>query len=232
MIGPDLHARPAVAADGEGRIRSVAESAHAELGEHQPRVEPAGHVHAGVDHARSGRKRVNPDAKVVRARDIAIGERPRPLVHPELTHSFLPTHEDHEEREGHEGLYHEGRQSRRKGRRNMRIAKPRGSSYSSCFLVFVFFEIFVNFAKGNDDTARVRTAPGGSRPADDRRTDAGHGNRSGAVRRRATHRRRRATPPSRIRHSSSRARASPRSGRAARCAGRPASALSTSRARR
>ena len=135
MIGPHLHARPAVTTDREGSVRDVAQSAHAQLCEHQPRLESTGHVDAGVDDAGSGRERVNPDAKVVRARDISIGERPRPLVHPELTHSFLPTHT--------------------KTTKDAKITKTQPKEHEDCetarififfvIFVFVFFETFVIF---------------------------------------------------------------------------------------
>ncbi len=75
----------------------MAEPAHAQLGEHQPGLEPTGNVNAGVDDAGTRRERANAHAQVVGARDVSIGERPRPLVHPELTHSTSLTLRDHED---------------------------------------------------------------------------------------------------------------------------------------
>ena len=65
------------------------QSPHAQLREHQPGFESTGDVDAGVDHARSRRKGLDAHAEIVGPRRISIGERPRPLVHPELTHHPL-----------------------------------------------------------------------------------------------------------------------------------------------
>src|SRR5262249_54573925 len=58
-----------------------------QLGEREARAESANRVDSGIDDARAVRQRVNADAKFVQARDAAVGDGPRALVHPEIDHA-------------------------------------------------------------------------------------------------------------------------------------------------
>ena len=107
----------------------MAQSPHAQLREHHSGFEAAGNIHAGVDHACPSVEERNAHPEIVGARRISIGERPRPLVHPELTHAFLPRTALHE------------------------ITRPAKAQEESedcetvrIFIFFVDFELLVNFA--------------------------------------------------------------------------------------
>jgi hypothetical protein len=75
---------PRLAADHERRVAHVPEPAHAQLGEREPRREPAGRVDPGVDHAGAAAERVDGDAQLGGALRHAVGQRRGAGVHPEV----------------------------------------------------------------------------------------------------------------------------------------------------